>query len=248
MGVSVCKMLTMQDANLGNCWASSNHAQNACLYCPVCTVVTDCISMSCCLCYVQFAAGVFLQAQEPLHQSHLATSHTKSCIVKDSQTANDHMPTVQVVQEFRQAARNAIDAGFDGVEVHGANVSSNSSSSAMHYTLVYCTRVHFTMRRKCTCQYSTLVRRSAACHEHRDAGSLSVMDVKPCAYSGHTGAELCEASQSLTIMCLTKYFASLATAASQHRGRPWQLYVLATGCSNCVCFIACFLLPLRTRC
>ena len=28
---------------------------------------------------------------------------------------------VGVVDEFRQAARNAIDAGFDGVEVHGAN-------------------------------------------------------------------------------------------------------------------------------
>ena len=27
----------------------------------------------------------------------------------------------QVVDEFRQAARNAVDAGFDGVEVHGAN-------------------------------------------------------------------------------------------------------------------------------
>ena len=27
----------------------------------------------------------------------------------------------QVVAEFRQAARNAIDAGFDGIEVHGAN-------------------------------------------------------------------------------------------------------------------------------
>ena len=27
----------------------------------------------------------------------------------------------QVVDQFRQAARNAIDAGFDGVEVHGAN-------------------------------------------------------------------------------------------------------------------------------
>ena len=30
---------------------------------------------------------------------------------------------MQVVDEFRQAARNAIDAGFSGVEVHGANVS-----------------------------------------------------------------------------------------------------------------------------
>ena len=29
-----------------------------------------------------------------------------------------------MVQIFRQAARNAIDAGFDGVEVHGANVSA----------------------------------------------------------------------------------------------------------------------------
>lgn len=31
--------------------------------------------------------------------------------------------SVQIVAVFRQAARNAIDAGFDGVEVHGANVS-----------------------------------------------------------------------------------------------------------------------------
>ena len=30
---------------------------------------------------------------------------------------------LQMVAVFRQAARNAIDAGFDGVEVHGANVS-----------------------------------------------------------------------------------------------------------------------------
>ena len=30
---------------------------------------------------------------------------------------------LQVVDEFRQAARNAIDAGFNGVEIHGANVS-----------------------------------------------------------------------------------------------------------------------------
>ena len=27
----------------------------------------------------------------------------------------------QIIQDFRQAARNAIDAGFDGVEIHGAN-------------------------------------------------------------------------------------------------------------------------------
>ncbi len=30
---------------------------------------------------------------------------------------------LQIVDEFRQAARNAIDAGFNGVEIHGANVS-----------------------------------------------------------------------------------------------------------------------------
>ena len=30
---------------------------------------------------------------------------------------------LQVVDEFRQAARNAVDAGFNGVEIHGANVS-----------------------------------------------------------------------------------------------------------------------------
>ena len=30
---------------------------------------------------------------------------------------------VQLIAEFRQAARNAIDAGFHGVEIHGANVS-----------------------------------------------------------------------------------------------------------------------------
>ena len=29
---------------------------------------------------------------------------------------------LQLVDEFKQAARNAIDAGFDGVEIHGANV------------------------------------------------------------------------------------------------------------------------------
>lgn len=31
----------------------------------------------------------------------------------------EELPTI--VEEFRQAARNAIEAGFDGVEVHGAN-------------------------------------------------------------------------------------------------------------------------------
>ena len=31
----------------------------------------------------------------------------------------DEMP--EIVEQFRQAARNAIDSGFDGVEVHGAN-------------------------------------------------------------------------------------------------------------------------------
>lgn len=30
--------------------------------------------------------------------------------------------TVQITEEFRQAARNAMDAGFDGIEIHGANV------------------------------------------------------------------------------------------------------------------------------
>ena len=30
---------------------------------------------------------------------------------------------LQIVDEFRQAARNAMDAGFNGVEIHGANVS-----------------------------------------------------------------------------------------------------------------------------
>ncbi len=30
-------------------------------------------------------------------------------------------PDPQVVDEYRQAARRAVDAGFDGVEIHGAN-------------------------------------------------------------------------------------------------------------------------------
>ncbi len=33
------------------------------------------------------------------------------------------------VSQFVQAARNAIEAGFDGVEIHGANVSLNNGSS-----------------------------------------------------------------------------------------------------------------------
>ena len=36
--------------------------------------------------------------------------------------------SLQMVHLFRQAARNAIDVGFDGVEVHGANVSTCLSS------------------------------------------------------------------------------------------------------------------------
>ena len=34
----------------------------------------------------------------------------------------DALEYVQVVDDFRQAARNAMDAGFNGVEIHGANV------------------------------------------------------------------------------------------------------------------------------
>ena len=44
---------------------------------------------------------------------------------------------LQVVDMFRQAARNAIDVGFDGVEVHGANVSkSKASMSSMQCTAI----------------------------------------------------------------------------------------------------------------
>ena len=33
-----------------------------------------------------------------------------------------------IVDQFRQAARNCIDAGFDGVEVHGANGAQADAS------------------------------------------------------------------------------------------------------------------------
>ena len=38
---------------------------------------------------------------------------------------------MQVVDEFRQAARNSIDAGFDGVEIHAANVSALAAMPAL---------------------------------------------------------------------------------------------------------------------
>lgn len=46
---------------------------------------------------------------------------------------------LQLVDEFRQAARNAIDAGFDGVEIHGANVSYLCMSLALSGLPTACT-------------------------------------------------------------------------------------------------------------
>ena len=37
---------------------------------------------------------------------------------------------MQAINEYRQAARNAIDAGFDGVEIHGANGVGGSTLTA----------------------------------------------------------------------------------------------------------------------
>ena len=45
----------------------------------------------------------------------------------DAQGASPPL-VLQVVDEFRQAARNAVDAGFNGVEIHGANVSVCANS------------------------------------------------------------------------------------------------------------------------
>ena len=39
---------------------------------------------------------------------------------------------LQIVDEFRQAARNALDAGFNGVEIHGANVGLLLSVSILY--------------------------------------------------------------------------------------------------------------------
>ena len=35
-----------------------------------------------------------------------------------------------IVQQYRQAALNAVEAGFDGVEIHGANGRPNSFLSS----------------------------------------------------------------------------------------------------------------------
>lgn len=59
-------------------------------------------------------------------------------LVETSHGTKD-MLVLQMVQVFRQAARNAIDAGFDGVEVHGANVCPCSADSAINVSLVILT-------------------------------------------------------------------------------------------------------------
>ena len=71
---------------------------------------------------------------QPEHQKPVAPSaisaRTKTYLIKDG--AGSFVPTSEpraldpeeipgIVRDFRHAARNAISAGFDGVEVHGAN-------------------------------------------------------------------------------------------------------------------------------
>jgi N-ethylmaleimide reductase len=67
--------------------------------------------------------------QAPVAPSAI-TARTKTYLIKDGigafvetsaprALAIDELPGI--VQDYRRAARNAIDAGFDGVEVHGAN-------------------------------------------------------------------------------------------------------------------------------
>jgi N-ethylmaleimide reductase len=70
---------------------------------------------------------------QPIAPSKLIAKDTQVYIF-DTQTSKDatmipvetpremnNNDLYQVIEEFRQAARNAIDAGFDGVEIHGAN-------------------------------------------------------------------------------------------------------------------------------
>src|SRR5579871_3461557 len=50
-------------------------------------------------------------------------AYTPAGQLKETVTARalEHAEVKQVVQDFAQGARNAISAGFDGVEIHGAN-------------------------------------------------------------------------------------------------------------------------------
>lgn len=50
---------------------------------------------------------------------------------------------MQVVDEFRQAARNSIDAGFDGVEIHAANVSALAAMPALVNCWSVCMQLGF---------------------------------------------------------------------------------------------------------
>lgn len=50
---------------------------------------------------------------------------------------------LSVVDRFVQAARNAMEAGFDGVEVHGANVSLQMDTFALVDLFIPCTDVVF---------------------------------------------------------------------------------------------------------
>ena len=68
--------------------------------------------------------------EQPIAPSAIAAKDVKVFIDEDDKPdfvataqprAMSHDDIKQVINEYRQAARNAVDAGFDGIELHAAN-------------------------------------------------------------------------------------------------------------------------------
>lgn len=75
--------------------------------------------------YVEFAADYQRNGEAPMSSSALAASGTVYTPKGAKQYPVPRAITVEeikmVVDQFRQGARNSLDAGFDGVEIHSAN-------------------------------------------------------------------------------------------------------------------------------
>ena len=75
-----------------------------------------------------FQAGCHKIQQYGTIASHstASSSNTRATTALCGQSYANMCIDMQLVDEFRQAARNAVDAGFDGVEIHGANANAHS--------------------------------------------------------------------------------------------------------------------------